>query len=335
MADKVLVTGGAGFIGSHIVDLLLENGYSVRILDNLELPTHLKGKAAYIPKEAEFIEGNMVDEKVIGRALKDVQVVIHQAATGGFTGNIEKYYYNNTLGLARILEHVRGKRLSLKKIVVASSIAVYGEGKYHCLNHGVQYPPIRPLEQLNRKEWEVKCPICQDEMKPLATDEDKPVSPESHYAITKYDTERMALVFGKMHDIPTVALRYFVTYGPRQSIFNPYTGICSIFSMRILNNKSPVIYEDGLQTRDFVYVKDVARANLLVLENEKVNHQALNVGTSKPITVKEIAVTLMKKYKKDLPLTTGSQFRPQDVRHIVADISRIKQLDFRIQYSFS
>ncbi len=263
---RALVTGGAGFIGSHIVDLLLSRGYDVRVFDNLELPTHALGVPAYLSPEAEFIQGDMRDPDALAAALHGVDVILHQAATGGFTAHFANYIACNSLGTALMLEVIRDGNLPVKKIVVASSIAVYGEGKYRCAEHGVTFPTPRPIEQLERCEWEVRCPECDEELSPLLTDEHTPVEPATAYAISKYDEERLALVFGRQTGIPTVALRYFVTFGARQSVHNPYTGVCSIFSTRLLNGLPIIIYEDGHQTRDFIYVTDVARANLFVLE---------------------------------------------------------------------
>ena len=334
MNMKALVTGGAGFIGSHIVDLLLKNGYEVRILDNLELPTHLNGKPSWIPEEAEFLKGDVRNEADIQKALEGVDFIFHEAATGGFTPEISKYVDNNSLGTAKMIEMIIKKDYPIKKMVVASSIAVYGEGKYKCPEHGIVYPDVRPISQLLRAEWEVKCPICKSILTPLPTDEDTPVSPEKVYSITKYDQERLFITLGRDYGIPSVALRYFVTYGPRQSIFNPYTGVCSIFSTRILNSKPPIIYEDGNQSRDFVYVGDVATANLLVAKSQKANYEVFNVGTGNPITILDVASTLSKKYGKDVEPMLRGEFRSGDVRHMVADITKIKKLGFEPKHTF-
>jgi dTDP-L-rhamnose 4-epimerase len=331
---KVLVTGGAGLIGSHIVDMLLEKGYEVKILDNLERPTHLKGKPPWIPKEAEFILGDMRNEKDVDKALEGVKIVFHQAATGGFSDEIARYVHANSLGTAIMLELIKEKHKNVEKIIVASSQAVYGEGKYTCDTcKEVKFPSARPIEQLLNKEWEWYCSHCKGKLKPIPTDEESYIGGELVYSITKYDQERLVMSFGKMHKIPTVALRYFVTYGPRQSLFNPYTGVCSIFSTRILNNLPPIIYEDGLQTRDFVYVEDVARANILVAEDKKADYQVFNVGTGKPTSILTFAKVLIKKYGYDLEPEIKGTFRIGDTRHLFADISKIKKLGFKPSFS--
>lgn len=330
---KALVTGGAGFIGSHIVDLLLQRGYGVRVFDSLELPTHAAGVPRYLPREAEFIQGDMRDRDAVAKALRGVDVVLHNAATGGFTPHLANYIACNSFGTAQMLEIIRDERLPIQKIVVASSIAVYGEGKYRCPEHGVIFPSLRPVEQLERREWEVKCPQCGAELSPLLTDEETPVEPATAYAISKYDQERLTLMFGRQTGIPTVALRYFVTYGLHQSVHNPYTGVCSIFSTRILNNLPIIIYEDGCQTRDFVFVRDIARANIFVLEEPRANGRVFNVGTGQPTTIRQLAQLLQECWGREARVEFPNRFRPGEVRHMVADVSRLAKLGFRAQCS--
>ena len=330
---KVLVTGGAGFIGGYVVDMLLGRGHEVVVLDNLEKPTH-SGIPDYLPKEVKFIRGDVRNRKDVLKSLSGVEVVLHQAATGGFTPSITEYIDSNSLGTANLLELIVAKNIPVKKFIVASSIAVYGEGKYRCRKHGIVYPPVRPEKQLMRREWEMKCPECGLNLVPLQTDEEKPVSPETIYSVSKYDEERISLIIGRKYGIPTVALRYFVTYGPRQSLLNPYTGVCSIFSTRILNGKPPVIFEDGMQTRDFVYVKDVAKANMLAMNKSKADYNVYNVGTGRGVPIIHIAEKLIKAYGKSLKPHLSGEFRPGEVRHMVADISRIKKLGFKPEYDF-
>ncbi len=329
---RALVTGGAGLIGSHIVDLLLKNGYEVRIFDNLEPQTHLKGKPSWIPKEAEFIQGDMRNEKVLESSLKGVDIIFHEAAYGGFAPEIAKMTDVNALGTAKMLEIIRNKKLDIKKIVTASSQAVYGEGKYSCEEHGIQHPPLRPIDQLSRGEWEVKCCICSKPMKGLPVDEAMEVNVTGVYSISKYFQERLTLNFYKETGIPTAALRYSLTYGPRQSVFNPYSGICSIFSTRILNNLPPVVYEDGSQSRDFIYVKDVARANLLVAENEAIKGEVFNVGTGKATRVTDFLSILIRAYKSDIKPVFPNEYRPIDLRHLFANASRLNKYGFKPQY---
>jgi dTDP-L-rhamnose 4-epimerase len=209
--------------------------------------------------------------------------------------------------------------------VVASSQAVYGEGKYSCYEHGFQYPQPRPISQLRAGDWELRCPVCQAPMSGTPIDESR-ANPLLPYAMSKYWNEMMALRLGKLYDIPTTALRYSLTYGPRQSIFNPYTGICSIFSTRILNDLPPVVYEDGRQTRDFVFVEDVARANVMVAEQEASNYQVYNVGTGAATTVLEFIQVLGGVYGRDPRPELRKEFRAGDFRHLVADASRLRAL---------
>jgi len=330
---RALVTGGAGFIGSHIVDQLLARGYEARVFDSLELPTHASGMPDYLSREAEFILGDMRDRDALAGALRGVDVILHQAATGGFTPHIANYVACNSLGTAQMLEIIRDEKLPVRKILVASSIAVYGEGKYSCAEHGVIFPSLRPVAQLERREWEVKCPRCGESLAPLLTDEETPVEPATAYAISKYDQERLVLMFGRQTGIPAVALRYFVTYGPRQSPHNPYTGVCSIFSTRIMNNLPIIIYEDGHQTRDFVFVRDVARANVFALEEARADFGVFNVGTGKMTSIRQLAALLQECLGREGEIEFPNRFRPGEVRHMAADVSRLADLGFRAEVS--
>ena len=328
---KVLVTGGAGLIGSHTVDHLLAKGHEVRILDNLELPTHLQGKPDYLAPEAEFIEADVRDRDAVRKALRGIDGVIHLAATGGFTPRIAEYVHVNSWGTAQMLELIRNENVPVRKVVVASSIAVYGEAGYSCAEHGAFYPGLRALPRLEAGQWEMPCPRCGRDARPLATCESTPVEPGSAYAISKYDQERLTLVFGRDTGLPVVALRYFVTYGPRQSVHNPYTGVSTIFASRIANTLPIVIYEDGNQTRDFIFVKDVARANVFALENDACNHQVFNVGTGVATTMKQLAATLQACIGKESAVAIPGEFRPADVRHMVSDPARLAARGFRVE----
>ncbi len=321
---KALVTGGAGLIGSHIVDLLLQKGHSVRILDNLAKPTHLKGKPDWISPEVEFILGDVRNREDLDQALEGVDWVFHQAADGGFTNAISHYFTNNSLPTAVMFELIRDKH-PIKKFVTASSQAVYAEGKYLCPKHGAKNPPPRSIDQLRGCDWELHCPECGLIMKSIPIDEAH-TNPWLPYGMSKYMNEILALNLGRLYGIPTVALRYSLTYGPRQSLFNPYTGICSIFSTRILTGKSPVVYEDGYQTRDFSFVEDVARANVLVAEKEEANYQAFNVGTGVATSVLDFVNILGKVYHKNVTSILRNEFRPGDSRHLVTDATRLRAL---------
>jgi dTDP-L-rhamnose 4-epimerase len=329
-----LVTGGAGLIGSHILDLLLQRGYQVKILDNLEPLTHPSGKPAWIPAEAEFIEGDVRNLKDWAKALQGVHFVLHQAAWGGFAPEISKMTDTNVSGTAKLFEAIRAFHLPVEKIVVASSQAVYGEGKYLCEEHGLIHPPLRSLEQLERGEWEVQCPLCRIAMKPLPIDEGTCPDVTGVYSVSKYAEERVALALGKEFGIPTVALRYALTYGPRQSLSNPYTGICSIFSMRILAGEPPVVFEDGLQTRDFTFVRDVASANVHVMECDGIGYDVFNVGTGVPTTVWGFACILARLYSRpEIEPMLPNEFRPLDLRHLVTDNQKIRGSGWKPQYS--
>ncbi len=322
---KALVTGGAGLIGSHLADLLLAEGYDVRILDNLEPETHAE-KPAWTKSDFEFIEGDVKDRDVVAKALRGVDVVFHQAAYGGFAPELTKFVYANSIGTANIFDVIREERLDLQKVVVASSQAVYGEGGYTCAAHGYVEPGTRPIEQLEQGRWEVACPECGGDTTPVPTNESKRIDPGIIYSITKYSQERMTIRIGRSLGIPTVALRYSMTYGPRQSLINPYTGVTSIFSTRILNGLPPIIYEDGHQKRDFVYVGDVARANLLVSRNADADYRVFNVGTSRPTTVLEFVAILNEAYGTEVAPVMSGEFRPGEVRHLFSDNTLLRTL---------
>ncbi len=330
---KALVTGGAGLIGSHIVDELVSKGYDVRVFDNLEPETHRQGKPLWVPEGVEFILGSMQEKDKLHSALKGVDVVFHQAAFGGFAPEISKYVLSNTLGTAYLFDVIREKSLPIRKIVTASSQAVYGEGTYNCLEHGIQYPKARPSSRLEQGLWEVLCPSCDNALFPLPTHESKPVDPAFIYSLTKYDEEVMTLKLGETLNIPSVALRYAVTYGPRQSLSNPYTGIASIFSTRILNDLPPIIYEDGLQMRDFIFVKDVARANILVMESDKADYNVFNVSSGKGTSLLDFVKVLSKTYSKEVGAELPGKFRPGDVRHLFSDNSKLCSLGWNPKYS--
>lgn len=327
-AKKALVTGGAGLIGSHLVDLLMERGYEVTILDSLEPQTHPNGKPNWVNPKAKFIQGSVLNDADIQRALEGVQFVFHQAAFGGFTDKVSKYIDVNVTGTARIFEQIATGKFPVQKVVVASSQAVYAEGAYSCRQHGQEFPAVRSLEQLKQKQWEPLCPQCAVPLKPELTPETKRRDAESPYSLSKEFEERVALTAGKQFEIPVAALRYGVTYGPRQSIFNPYTGVVSIFSTRILNALPPLVYEDGKQTRDFVYVKDVAKANLFVMENESANGQVFNVGTGKATDIAWLARTLAGIYGRAIEPELPGQFRFGDVRHILLNPAKLSALGF-------
>ena len=325
----VLVTGGAGFIGSHIVEQLLERGYRVRVLDSLVEQVHGPLGPRYVSKEADFIRGNVNDVDVLRRALKDVSVIIHDAAEVGVGQSmyeIVRYVAGNTVATAVLLELLANEPHQVQKMIVASSMSIYGEGAYCCPCDGTVYPRLRPSDQLERREWRMRCPHCAEEVQPIPTPEDKPLFPTSVYAITKLDQELLCLAVGAAYDIPVVALRYFNTYGPRQSLSNPYTGAAAIFASRLLNGRAPVIFEDGHQRRDFVHVSDIARANVLALESVAANGQVLNIGTGRPLSILDVATTLARLLDSPMEPEIVGKFRAGDIRDCYADISRSREL---------
>jgi dTDP-L-rhamnose 4-epimerase len=326
---RALVTGGAGLIGSHVTDLLLAEDWKVRVLDNLEPNTHKRGKPAWINPAAEFIEGDLRDRDTITAALDKIDTVFHQAAYGGYMPEIAKYVHVNSLGTAQMLEVIREKKLPIKKFVVASSQAVYSEGAGECPEHGLVFPPVRPIEQLRRGDWQVHCPICSAITKSVPTPENAPVGGETVYGLTKVDQERLVLLWGKQIGIPSVALRYSCTYGPRQSIFNPYTGVIAIFCTRLLNNLPPVLYEDGEQTRDFSFVEDIARANLLAAETDKLDGLPVNVGSGRGVSIREIAETISNALEVDIAPEVNGEFRPGEMRHLTSDTTLARSAGYK------
>jgi dTDP-L-rhamnose 4-epimerase len=328
---RALVTGAAGLIGSHVTDLLVRKGWKVRALDNLEPQTHRRGKPAWVNPNAEFIHGDIRDRETIATALDKIDIVFHQAAYGGYMPEISKYVHVNSLGTAQMLEVIREKSLPMQKIIVASSQAVYSEGAGICQRHGLVFPTVRPIEQLRKGDWEVHCPICGAVTKSAPTPENAPVGGETVYGLTKVDQEKLVLLWGKQVGVPAVALRYSCTYGPRQSIFNPYTGVIAIFCTRLLNNLSPVLYEDGRQTRDFSFVEDIARANLLAAETDKLDGLAVNVGGGKGVPIREVAQILSKALKIDIEPQARGEFRPGEMRHLTSDTTKIRSAGYKPQ----
>lgn len=327
---NVLVTGGAGFIGSHLVDALVEKGHRVRVLDALVSQVHGENAAPkYVNPAAEFVRGDVCDRATVNAALAGIDVVYHEAAEVGVGQSmyeIERYVRANDLGTAVVLEAVLERRPQIKKLMVASSMSIYGEGAYACADCGPIAPQLRPTEQLRDRRWEVECPKCGKTLAPAPTTEEKPLFPTSVYAVTKQDQEQFCLAVGRSYGIPTVALRYFNVYGTRQALSNPYTGVCAIFSARLLNGNRPLIFEDGEQTRDFVHVSDIVRANLLALETDAADYQAINVGTGRPTSVRAVSDLLAKGLGLDLEPEIVAKYREGDIRHCVADISKAKSL---------
>ena len=324
---NILVTGGAGFIGSHLTDALTECGHHVRVLDLLVPQVHGDGAPQYVSPKAEFIHGDVCDPQTVEHALEGMDAVFHEAAEVGVGQSmyeIDRYVRANDLGTGILLQSLVRFKDRVRKLIVASSMSIYGEGAYACSACGSAYPQLRPLAQLLERRWEVECPSCGAPLSPAPTREDKPLFPTSVYAITKQDQEQFCLVVGRAYGIPTVALRYFNVYGPRQALSNPYTGVCAIFSARLLNDERPLIFEDGEQTRDFVHVSDIVQANLLALDSDGADYQAVNIGTGRPTSVRQIAGLLAEGLGKDIEPEIVGRYREGDIRHCVADISRAR-----------
>ena len=326
----MLVTGGAGFIGSHLVDGLVEKGHRVRVLDALVPQVHGDNATPqHVNPAAEFVRGDVCDKATVAAALDGIDVVYHEAAEVGVGQSmyeIERYVRANDLGTAVVLEAVLARKEQIRKLVVASSMSIYGEGAYTCESCGVVAPQLRPTEQLRARRWEVECAACGKELQPAPTSEEKPLFPTSVYAVTKQDQEQFCIAVGRSYRIPTVALRYFNVYGTRQALSNPYTGVCAIFSARLLNGNRPLIFEDGEQTRDFVHVSDIVQANLLALETDRADYQAVNVGTGRPTSIKTVSNLLAKGLGLDLEPEIVAKYREGDIRHCVADISKARAL---------
>ena len=322
---RALVTGGAGLIGSHLTDLLVREGYQVRVLDNLEPQTHRLGKPAWVNEQAEFVHGDLTDRDTIRAAMQGIDVIFHEGAYGGYMPEIAKYVRVNSFGTAQMLEVIREDNLPVKKIVVASSQAVYSEGAAECPAHGLVFPAVRPVEQLRTGDWAVHCPRCGAVTTPVPTPEEAPVGGETVYGLTKVDQEKLVLLWGKQVGIPTVALRYSCTFGPRQSIFNPYTGVIAIFCTRLLNGLPPVLYEDGEQTRDFSFVEDIARANLLAAEHDALDGLPVNVGSGRGVAIREVAEQIGEALNIRIAPEVNGDFRPGEMRHLTSGTARIRE----------
>jgi dTDP-L-rhamnose 4-epimerase len=327
---NILVTGGAGFIGSHLVDELIKQGYNVRVLDNLYKQIHPSGKLpVYFNPKAQFIKGDVTVRSDWLEALKNIDAVYHFASAVGVGQSmyeIEHYVKVNSLGTAIFLDILANTKHSIRKMIVAASMSSYGEGTYKCLKCGIIRPQLRDENRLLKKDFDVYCPYCGKAVVPLPTSEDSKQNSNSIYAISKKNQEEMVLNIGAAYKIPAVAVRYFNVYGPRQSLSNPYNGVVAIFMSRIKNKNAVVINEDGLQTRDFVHVKDVTVANIAVLESEKANYEVFNVGSGLPITIKEVAFVLGGLYNSNKKPNISMKIRKLDVKHCFADISKITRL---------
>lgn len=323
---KILVTGGAGFIGSHLVDALLSGGHEVRVFDALDAQVH--GDDAdwpdYLSDGAERIRGDVRDGDAVARALDGIEVLYHQAAAVGVGQSmyeIERYVSVNSLGAAVVLQAVASGRFPVERMVVASSMSIYGEGQYLDAGGQAVFPQLRPDGQLERREWDLLDREGRA-LRPVPTPETKPLLPTSVYAVGKRDHEELFLSVGAAYRIPTVALRYFNVYGSRQALSNPYTGVAAIFSSRLLNGRAPMINEDGEQSRDFVHVSDIVAANVAAMSCEAEGGRVFNVGTGRPTSIRRVAELLAERLGLDIEPEITHRFRAGDIRHCYADISR-------------
>ena len=325
----ILITGGAGFIGSFLTDELIKKGYTVRILDNLEPQVHGKKKPSYLNPKAEFIKGDVQNYITFKKALKDIDIVFHLAAkvgVGQSNYQIKNYSDANIGGMANLFDIIVNEKLPIKKILMTASMTSYGEGDSNCPTCGVVQPSLRSEEQMKKNDWNLYCPNCNRKVETIPTKERFQFNNNSIYALTKNVQEEMLMLIGKMYRIPVTSLRCFNVYGPRQSLSNPYTGVSAIFISRLKNDNQPVVYEDGLQSRDFISVHDVVDALILAMENKKADYQIFNMGSGVPTSIKEIATKLAKLLKKDIQPKLIGEFRINDIRHCYADNSKIKKL---------
>lgn len=328
MPKLVLVTGGAGFIGSHLVDRLLDQGHTVRILDNLEPQIHPKGKPDYLNARAEFILGDVRDRDTFAKALEGIETVFHFAAavgTGQSMYQIKKYVDVNVGGLANLLDVLvaTGAR---PKVIFPGSATSYGECAHRCSEHGIVFPDLRSVEQLQQQRWELECPTCGRAMEAVPIPETQPLRPKFVYGLNKKKCEELLQAVGEAYDLPFTILRFFNVYGPRQSLSNPYTGVIPIFSSRIKNGRSPLVIEDGKESRDFISVRDIIEACVSVHERDETNGRILNVGTGRPIPILAIAKLLLELHGSILEPEINGEFRKHDFRHSIADISKIRSL---------
>lgn len=331
---KVLVTGGAGFIGGHLVERFLAEGFQVRVLDSLEPKIHPRGRPEWLSEKVEFIHGDVTDRTLLEKALHGVEVISHQAAYQDYMPDFSRFMQVNAVATALIFELIVQKRLPIKKVIIASSQAIYGEGQYQCAMHGFLQPQTRSPYQLARGDWDLRCPECANKLQPRLLREEY-MNPYNQYAVSKLAQEKTALGLGWLHGIPTVALRYSITQGARQSLHNHYSGVCRIFFTRASQSLPLIIYEDGLQTRDFIHIADVVEANMLVLAKEEANFQAFNVGSGKAVTILDYAHQVLDKLGSDAKLQISGEYRRGDNRHSVSSIDKLLNLGWKPQRTLS
>ena len=322
--STALVTGGAGFIGKELARALLVRQCRVRTLD--ERPVEEEG--------VEAVQGDVRDAPTWARALAGVDIVFHLAAAVGADTDARRYLDVNAGGTAELFRALDGSLRSVRKVVVASSLGVYGEGSYRCERDGLQHPELRLRAQLEQRRWEPSCPACGESLAWMPTSEDAVTAPVSAYAVSKYAAERLALFMGRRIEVSAVALRYAVVYGAGQPLANPYSTVITAFATRLAQGEAPVLYEDGAQRRDFVYVDDVVRATLLAAEDERADFHVFNVGTGQGCTVRELADGLAQRFGWTRSIEASQEFRVGDYRHLVLDTARLRALGWDVSVPF-
>jgi dTDP-L-rhamnose 4-epimerase len=329
-SKQVLITGGAGFVGSHLADGLLRAGHRVRILDDLTPQVHQDGSPDYLSPKVELVVGDVRDPNRLREVLSGVDVIFHFAATVGVGQSmyeISRYMSINTQGTAELLQALLDTKHIPEKLIVASSMSIYGEGQYVCSVCGkAAFPPVRPVSQLRDGQWEVYCTACSGVLVPQPTNEKKPSEINSIYALSKRDQEELCLIYGRTYGVPVTALRFFNIYGTRQALSNPYTGVAAIFAARLINNQAPLVFEDGEQMRDFVSVHDIVRANMLAMERSESNGEVINVGCGRPIKIRRVAEILAAALGKDIEPVITQKYRAGDIRHCYADLTKARKL---------
>ena len=322
----VLVTGGAGFIGSHTARALLERGWRVRALDRLRAPVHEPGvRPAWLPDEVELVVADVRDREAVARALRGADHVLHLAAYQDYLPDFSTFYRVNAVGTALLYELIVAEKLPVERIVLAATQAEYGEGKHRCAEHGVLYPPPRGEAQLAARDWEVRCPSCRRPLEALPTDE-AVVNPSSTYAMSKRAAEELALTLGRRYGIPTAAMRYSIVQGPGQSFRNAYSGALRAFTVQALHGRRPLVYEDGEQIRDFVWIGDVVAANLLMLTRPQIESGSYNVGGDRRVRVIELARLVVQAVGLSGEPEVPGIYRVGDTRHIRSDVGRLRGL---------
>jgi dTDP-L-rhamnose 4-epimerase len=322
---RILVTGGAGFIGSHTCDRLLALGHDVVVLDALTPPVHRNGRPAYLSREVDFYQGDTRNGDLVAALLGRVDAVYHFAAYQDYLPDFSRFFDVNVVSTAMLYEIIVAERLDLARVVVASSQSAMGEGLYRCEADGEQVPGMRPEKVLAAGQWDIPCPVCGGPLEVQATPE-RISNPQNAYGMSKLAEETVAINLGRRYGIPTVALRYSIVQGPRQSVYNAYSGACRIFCLSYLQGIPPTLYEDGAAIRDYVNIDDVVDANVLALEYDLAAGRVFNVGGGTGITTREFADVVMRQYGSDQPGRVTGDYRFGDTRHIVSDISALRAL---------